>query len=227
MPGTPAALSGLQLADSVAVDPHKWLYAPLEAGCAFVRDPVALRNAFSYHPSYYNFEVEGHELLRHAAEMRGFRALKVWLALQHAGVSGYREMIRDDITLAAYLYDLARDRAEFEALTNHLSITTLRYVPRELQNSVDLRATNDYSNRLNQGLLTAIENSGEAFISSALVDGKYALRFCIVNLRASSADIEAMPPLVVKLGRRVHAELRGAKAIEQGVPRQRSLGGGG
>ena len=57
--GAPPDLNGLQSADSVAVDPHKWLYAPLEAGCALVRNPAALRNAFSYHPPYYNFEAEG------------------------------------------------------------------------------------------------------------------------------------------------------------------------
>jgi glutamate/tyrosine decarboxylase-like PLP-dependent enzyme len=108
--GTPPQLAGLQSADSVAVDPHKWLYAPLEAGCALVRNPSALRNAFSYHPSYYSFDGEGINYYDLGPQnSRGFRALKVWLALQQAGAAGYREMIRDDITLARYLYDLAVD----------------------------------------------------------------------------------------------------------------------
>ena len=68
--------------------------------------------------------------------------------------------------------------------------------------------TEDYLNRLNQNLLVAIEKSGEAFISNAVVAGKYALRFCIVNFRASTGDIEAMPQLVLRLGRQTHAELR-------------------
>jgi aromatic-L-amino-acid decarboxylase len=207
--GAPPALLGLQLADSVAVDPHKWLYAPLEAGCAMVRNPAALRNAFSYHPSYYNFDVEGTNYLDMGPQnSRGFRALKVWLALQQAGATGYREMIHDDITLARYLYDLALDHLELEAITNHLSITTLRYVPRELRASLGSPATEDYLNRLNQRLLTAIEESGEAFISNAVIAGKYALRFCIVNFRTSTVDIEAMPRLVVRLGKQVHAELQ-------------------
>ena len=106
--GAPADLEGLRLADSVAVDPHKWLYAPLEAGCALVRNPAALRNAFSYHPPYYSFEVEAMNYLDIGPQnSRGFRALKIWLALQHAGAAGYREMIQDDILLARYLYDLA------------------------------------------------------------------------------------------------------------------------
>jgi aromatic-L-amino-acid decarboxylase len=66
---------------------------------------------------------------------RGFRALKIWLALQHAGAAGYREMIQDDILLARHLYDLASDHPELEAITHSLSITTLRYVPQELRQS--------------------------------------------------------------------------------------------
>jgi glutamate/tyrosine decarboxylase-like PLP-dependent enzyme len=132
----------------------------------------------------------------------------VWLALQQAGATGYRETIQDDITLARYLYDLAQEHPELEALTHNLSITTLRYVPGELRASLGSDATEDYLNRLNQALLAAIENSGLAFISNALIAGKFALRFCIVNFRTSSSDIEAMPALVVELGRKVHAELQ-------------------
>lgn len=135
--GAPPELSGLEFADSVAVDPHKWLYAPLEAGCALVRDASALTNAFSWHPSYYSFEGEGLNYYDIGPQnSRGFRALKVWLALQQAGAAGYREMIRDDMTLARYLYDLAAAHPEMEALTNHLSITTLRYVPESLHRSL-------------------------------------------------------------------------------------------
>ncbi len=207
--GAPPDLRGLQLADSVAVDPHKWLYAPLEAGCALVRNPSALRNAFSFHPPYYNFEAEATNYFDMGPQnSRGFRALKVWLALQHAGAAGYREMIQDDITLARYLYELALEHTELEAITNHLSITTLRYVPGELRASLGSKSTEDYLNRLNQRLLTAIEKSGQAFISNAVIAGKYALRFCIVNFRASTGDIEAMPQLVAQLGRQVHAEMR-------------------
>jgi glutamate/tyrosine decarboxylase-like PLP-dependent enzyme len=191
----------------VALDPHKWLYAPLEAGCALVRDRSALTKAFSYHPPYYNFEGEGLNFYDLGPQnSRGFRALKVWLALQHAGAAGYREMIQDDIILARYLYDLAADHPELEAITHNLSITTLRYVPQELRASLGSKPVEDYLNSLNQRLLAAIEKSGEAFISNAVIAGKYALRFCIVNFRASSGDIEAMPELVVRLGRQAHAE---------------------
>src|SRR5215475_7235678 len=94
-------LRGLSQADSVAVDPHKWLYAPLEAGCALVRDPEILRAAFAYHPPYYHFK----ELVTNYVDYgpqnsRGFRALKVWLALKQVGAVGYRWMIADDIRLS-------------------------------------------------------------------------------------------------------------------------------
>ena len=218
--GAPPELEGLQSADSVAVDPHKWLYAPLEAGCALVRNPSALRNAFSYHPSYYSFEGEGINYYDIGPQnSRGFRALKVWLALQQAGAAGYREMIQDDITLARRLYDLAVDHPELEAITHHLSITTLRYVPPELRADLASEQTEEYLNELNRRLLEAIEKSGEAFISNAVIAGKYVLRFCIVNFRASACDIEAMPQLVARLGRRVHAELRSSTAnMSESVP---------
>jgi glutamate/tyrosine decarboxylase-like PLP-dependent enzyme len=205
--GAPAELKALQSADSVALDPHKWLYAPLEAGCALVRNRSALMKAFSYHPAYYNFEGEGLNYYDIGPQnSRGFRALKVWLALRHAGAAGYREMIQDDMILARYLYDLAADHPELEAITHHLSITTLRYVPQELRPSLGSKPVEDYLNQLNQRLLAAIERSGEAFISNAVIAGKYCLRFCIVNFRATSGDIEAMPQLVVRLGRQAHAE---------------------
>jgi glutamate/tyrosine decarboxylase-like PLP-dependent enzyme len=196
------------MADSVAVDPHKWLYAPLEAGCALVRDPAALRNAFSYHPPYYSFDVEAMNYFDIGPQnSRGFRALKVWLALQQAGAAGYREMIEDDMSLAQHLYNLAAEHPQLEAITHNLSITTLRYVPQELRARVGSGQTEAYLNRLNQLLLTKIENSGEVFCSNALVDGKYVLRFCVVNFRTSSDDIEAVPPLVARLGSQAHREL--------------------
>jgi aromatic-L-amino-acid decarboxylase len=216
-PGAPADLQGLQAADSVALDPHKWLYAPLEAGCALVRNSADLRNAFSYHPAYYNFEQEAINYFDLGPQnSRGFRALKVWLALQHAGAGGYRDMIRDDIALARYLYNLAADHPDLEAVTNHLSIATLRFVPRELRAGLGSEQTETYLHGLNQRLLTALERSGEAFCSNAVIDGKYVLRFCIVNFRSSAGDVEAIPPLIVRLGRQIHAELNAS--MDQDTP---------
>src|SRR6266851_4346935 len=102
----PADLSGIGLADSVTVDPHKWLYAPLEAGCALVRNSLALRETFSYHPPYYHFaeELSTIDYYEYGPQnSRGFRALSVWLALRQVGREGYVEMLSDDILLAQQL----------------------------------------------------------------------------------------------------------------------------
>src|SRR4030095_3047428 len=134
LPDTSAELRGLSEADSVAVDPHKWLYAPLEAGCALVRDPEKLREAFAYHPPYYHFGVEAINYLDYGPQnSRGFRALKVWLALQHVGRKGYEQMLSDDIQLSKDLYKFVEESPELEALTQSLSITTFRYVPVDLK----------------------------------------------------------------------------------------------
>jgi aromatic-L-amino-acid/L-tryptophan decarboxylase len=207
MPDAPEALAGMREADSVAVDPHKWLYAPLEAGCALVRDPEKLRDAFSYHPPYYQFGVEAINYFDLGPQnSRGFRALKVWLALQQVGRDGYVQMIGENIRLARELFRRVARRDELQAFTQSLSITTFRYAPPDLDRN-DLKAR-EYLDKLNRELLSRLQNGGEAYVSNALIDGKFVLRACIVNFRTSEADIEALPPLVVRLGKSIDAELR-------------------
>jgi len=207
LPDSSSNLRALSEADSVAVDPHKWLYAPLEAGCALVRDPEKLREAFAYHPPYYHFGVEAINYLDYGPQnSRGFRALKVWLALQQVGRKGYEQMLSDDIRLAKELYELVAKQPELEAFTHSLSITTFRYVPPDLKSGSE--KIEEYLNQLNTELLTRLQNSGEAYVSNAVIDGKFALRACIVNFRTSLADIEALPEIVLRIGRKVDTELR-------------------
>ncbi len=189
---------GTELADSVALDPHKWLYNPLEAGCTLVKDPGHLRAAFSTHPDYYNFDAqEGSRPVNFfeygLQNSRGFRALKVWLALQQAGRNGYREMIREDIRLAALLYQKADDHPELEAMTHNLSIATFRYVPEGMDTGS--------LNRLNESIVNALQRDGRVFVSNALVDGKYCLRACIVNFRTGEDDIDRVIGQAVEKGR--------------------------
>jgi len=207
LPDAPAEFSGLVEADSIAVDPHKWLYAPLEAGCALVRNRQMLRDAFAYHPPYYHFETEAINYYDLGPQnSRGFRALKVWLALQQAGRQGYMQTISDDIRLAADLYQLIAQSPQLEALTQSLSITTFRFVPRDLQTGGE--EIQQYLDQLNNELLTRVQNTGEAYLSNAIVRGRFALRACIVNFRTTQADIEALPPLVVRLGNAIDSEMR-------------------
>jgi aromatic-L-amino-acid/L-tryptophan decarboxylase len=202
VPEAPDDLRGLAAADSVAVDPHKWLYAPLEAGCVLVRNPRDLLNTFSYHPPYYNFNDEAINYFDFGPQnSRGFRALKVWLALRQAGRTGYQKMIGDDMRLARHLHKLLAAHPEFEVFTQNLSITTFRYVPASLRSGVGTEEAESMLNRINQELLNKIDESGAAFLSNAVIDGKYVLRACIVNFRTSLGDVEAIPELAARLGK--------------------------
>ena len=109
----------------------------MEAGCALVRDAEALRAAFAYHPPYYHFEERATNYVDYGPQnSRGFKALKVWLALQHAGADGYRRMISEDIALSRAMADMVRQSDELEFFTQGLSITTFRYVPPALRPTV-------------------------------------------------------------------------------------------
>jgi aromatic-L-amino-acid/L-tryptophan decarboxylase len=209
-PDAAALFNGLGEADSLAVDPHKWLYAPIEAGCTLVRDVSKLRDAFSYHPAYYHFGVEATNYFDLGPQnSRGFRALKVWLALQQVGREGYAQMISDDMRLSRAMYESVSKHPELEAMTQGLSIATFRYVPAGLDSADESVAK--YLNELNQELLTRLQQSGEAYLSNAVIGGKYALRACIVNFRTTLEDVEAVPDLVVRLGKQVDGELRATR----------------
>jgi glutamate/tyrosine decarboxylase-like PLP-dependent enzyme len=209
LPDAPEGFAGLPQADSIAVDPHKWLYAPLEAGCALVRDATKLRDAFAYHPPYYHFGDEATNYFDLGPQnSRGFRALKVWLALQQVGREGYVQMISDDIRLARALFDSVAGYPELRALTHSLSIATFRYVPTDLIPGSE--AVDAYLDDLNRALLTRLQSSGQAYLSNAIIEGRFALRACIVNFRTSLADVHALPPIVVALGRELDAASRPA-----------------
>jgi glutamate/tyrosine decarboxylase-like PLP-dependent enzyme len=206
-------LRALSLADSVAVDPHKWLYAPLEAGCALVRDAAALRGAFSYRPAYYHLDDEGINFVDYGPQnSRGFRALKVWLMLKQAGASGYRRMIADDIALSRTMARAVEREPELQLMTQGLSIATFRFVPSDLRSRTGEAGTEDYLNRLNQALLDAIQRGGEAFVSNAVIAGRYVLRACIVNFHTTREDAEAIPRIAIRVGRDIDARMRESAA---------------
>ena len=209
VPDAPDDLRALSLADSVAVDPHKWLYAPLEAGCALVRDPEALRAAFAYHPPYYHFDERATNYVDYGPQnSRGFRALKVWLALKQVGAREYRRMIGDDIRLSLALADAVGRHPELQLTTQALSITTFRVVPRDLQSQVGEPAVERHLDALNREVLDRLQRGGEVFVSNAVINGRYVLRACIVNFHTTRADVEAVPGIVAGVGRVVDAELR-------------------
>lgn len=214
--GIPAAVipelkdlfNGVEEADSIALDPHKWLYSPLEAGCTLVKNPKHLIDTYSSHPEYYNFSLteEGGALnfFEYGLQnSRGFRALKVWLALQQIGRDGYVKLIREDISLSKYFAELAEQHSELEPVTHNLSIATLRYIPQNLEVKGEKRA--EYLNTLNEALVNGLQAGGELFLSNAIIDEKYCMRACIVNFRTTKKDIEECIEIIVKKGRKLHS----------------------
>jgi aromatic-L-amino-acid decarboxylase len=217
-PHAPPDIFGMREADSLVIDAHKWLYMPLEAGCVLVRNPRLLYDAFCFQSPYYSLSGASSPGDPERADQplpfrdqgpqtsRGFRALKVWLALQHLGRAGYAARITEDIELARHLHALIARHPDLEACSQGLSITTFRYVPAELAaNAGEHRA---YLDDLNRELLTRLQDSGAAYPSHTTVRGAYVLRVCIVNFNTTLADIELLPALVADLGARIHAERR-------------------
>jgi len=195
-------ITGIKIADSIAVDPHKWLYAPLEAGCVLVKDPAKLTDTFSYRPVYYNFDNAELNYVDYGLQnSRGFRALKVWLILQQLGKNGYKQLIREDILLAKTAYEILAETSEIEVFSWHLSITTFRYVPNKLPAGLNKSDQPDYLNRLNKELVDTIQAEGKFFISHAMIHDTFVLRLCIVNFRTTLKDIQDLPAFILKKGR--------------------------
>jgi glutamate/tyrosine decarboxylase-like PLP-dependent enzyme len=201
----PEDLQGLREADSLSIDAHKWLFAPLEAGIALVRDRNLHRNTFSFTPSYYAFSKNDEEVTHFYNDgpqnSRCFRALKVWSILRSLGRQRYVEIVDENIRLARRLFDLAVETPGLEALTQSLSITTFRVAPAD-------RSPNDpYLDSLNRRTMELIQGGGEAHLSNAIVDGRFALRVCITNFRTRDSDMEAVPDIVLRAAARAAKDL--------------------
>jgi aromatic-L-amino-acid decarboxylase len=193
-PSAPDDLRALAEADSIALDPHKWLYQPAEVGCALVRSDQDLLDTFDFTPPYYRLGAdELHYYKRGPQNSRGFRALKVWLSLRQLGREGYAQLIEQDMALARELDAIVDASPDLERGPGELSISTFRYVPEGVASDEELNA-------LNTEILGRLQTGGEAFVSNALVDDRYWLRSCIVNFRTTRADLEALVALVQRLG---------------------------
>ena len=209
--------AGLQRADSVSLDPHKWLYVPVDAGCLLLRDDIAARAAFNTKDADY-IKVHGHmdeeafAFWDYGVELsRRFRALKVWLTLRYYGTRRLAAAITDDIALAQYLTEIVLGADDLELLAPaELSICCFRYVPAQLKarlsSGVDLPATNEELDRLNERIMSSVQTGGEAYLSNANVKGRFALRVCITNFRTTRADIERTVEIVREVGRKLSSE---------------------
>ncbi|HEX6536444.1 MAG TPA: aminotransferase class V-fold PLP-dependent enzyme [Gemmatimonadaceae bacterium] len=201
--------AGIERADSVALDAHKWLYTPHSSGVIVVRDMQSLADAFAIEPSYvYEDKAltgRGVDLYALGPQFsRGFHALKIWVSLLAHGWAAYERRIVHDVALARYLYERAAASPELEPLGRvpTLSIACFRYVPRELR---DDRSAEPYLNRLNERLMTELQLGGRVFPSNAMIDGRFALRACIVNFRTEAGEIDALIEQAIEKGRALHA----------------------
>jgi aromatic-L-amino-acid/L-tryptophan decarboxylase len=199
----PAKFAGLNQADSLSLDPHKWLYQPLDCGCILYRDAGAARRAFShtgdYAKSLVDDPVEGFVFFEETIELsRRFRALKLWLSLRYHGLANFRQAIRNDLAHAQLLAGLIANRPELELLAPvPLSAVCFRY---RLRGAV----TSD-SDALNQTILQRVSRRGKVFLSNATIHGSFALRACIVNHRTVPDDIEQVVSEVITVGRELSA----------------------
>ncbi|GAA3452744.1 pyridoxal phosphate-dependent decarboxylase family protein [Dactylosporangium matsuzakiense] len=178
------ARAGIARADSVGLDPHKWLYAPVGAGLVLLRDPAAARAAFSLVPDYLRTDgdvdgVGGPVWFSEIGfdQTRPFRALKVWMLLKHLGLDGYRARIEHDLAVAARIAERVAAAPELELLAHGLSVVCFR-----------VRADDDTNRRV----LRAVQLGGTAFLSGTTVGAAFALRACVVNPRSSPADADTL-----------------------------------
>lgn len=187
-----AALTEIARADSVAVDPHKWLYVPVEAGLVLVKDAAAMRDCFSLVPPYLRtdgnaYGVQGPPWFSEygVQQTRGFRALKVWMAVKYFGLDGYRALIEHDLAMARYLADRIRVLPSFEIREpTSLSIVCFRYAPARYEGNEETLT------RVNRAIVTALQLGGESFVSHTVIEERFWLRACIVNPLTSESDID-------------------------------------
>lgn len=203
--------AGIERADSIAFDPHKWLYTPHSGGCVLVRDLQHLADSFSATASYVLQDKETTGRGLDGGQLgpqfsRGFWALKIWVSLLAHGRSAYVRRISHDAALARYLGARAEERPDFElACPVGLSITCFRYVPVDLP---DVAGREEYLSLLNERVVTESQQEGRAFFSNAVLDGRYVLRTCIVNFRTEAEDLDAVLDVAAEIGARLDGELR-------------------
>jgi glutamate/tyrosine decarboxylase-like PLP-dependent enzyme len=188
-------LAGLARADSVAIDPHKWLYVPVDAGALLVREPGRLRDAFSLVPAYLRVEhdpagiSDAPWVSEYGPEQtRPFRALRVWAALKSTGRGGYRRLIDRDLDLAGTLAARVREHPALELDAAGLSVVCFHY-----------RAAED-PDRVQSDIAQRVALSGHSFVTTTELDGRTVLRACFINPLTTEADIRALVDIVASMG---------------------------
>jgi len=204
-------LRGIELADSIGFDPHKWLNTPQSSACLLVRDPAWLHASFDIDAAYVREDPELAGLGMNIGSIgpawsRSFMALKVWMSLAAHGLDAYARRISHDAELARYLAAEVERRRELELMSPvELSIACFRYAPPDLPHGEGRDA---YLDGLNERLMTAIRTDGRAYPSNAVLNGRYALRACVMSYRTEADDIDRLLDAACEVGARLDAQLR-------------------
>jgi glutamate/tyrosine decarboxylase-like PLP-dependent enzyme len=188
-------LTGINQADSITLDPHKWLAQSFDVGCLLVRDGRLLPETFGMRPDYLQDVLPGEGEVNYTdhgiALTRRFRALKIWLSVQVLGLDWFRQLADHSCKLAKYAQSVLESTGYFEILCpRRLSIVCFRYVDPNV----------DDLDQLNARLLDALKDTGRAFLSSTRLGGSFAIRMCFVNWRTTAADVDEIIDLLVRLG---------------------------
>jgi aromatic-L-amino-acid decarboxylase len=196
--------AGIEMADSVALDPHKWLYLPVDCGCVLYHNAATARAAFAAEAEYTR--VIGHDAEEafafwdYGPELsRRFRALKVWMLLRVVGVRALGEAIANDLACARHLEQLVHRSGDFEMLAPvELSIFCFRHLPDHLcdaLNTADPGHRSQIEEEIdgwNERLLVALQQDGSSYLSNALINGRFSLRGCVINYRTTPGDMEIL-----------------------------------
>jgi len=203
-PAVRTKMAAFAKADSIALDPHKWMYLPVDCGCVLFRDPAAARATFAHQAEYMRVmdsaPAESFAFWDHGPELsRRFRALKVWMLLRALGLAPLRAAVEKDLACAAALAEKVEASQDFERLAPvELSIVCFRHVPAQARRALDTASGAEregVERRLdawNERLLVALQRDGSSYMSNASVGGRFALRACIMNHRTTLADMDIL-----------------------------------
>jgi aromatic-L-amino-acid/L-tryptophan decarboxylase len=195
---------GMELADSISLDPHKWLYQPLDCGCLLYRSPEAAHRAFSHTGDYARTlsadPIEAFAFFEESIDLsRRFRALKLWLSLRYHGLAAFRESIARNLAQARRLELAIGREPQLEVLASvELSAVCFRHKGDGMQSDED-------RNRFNLALLKRVVERGRIYLSNASLRGKFCLRACIVNHRTTDADIDSIVPEVLAAAKEIQS----------------------
>lgn len=193
-------VKGLERADSVVFDLHKWMYLPFEIACTLVKDPVAHRAAFTKPAAYLatstrGFITNGLQFSETGYELsRGFKALKAWMCLKAYGMDRFAQAIEMNVAQARYLTELVENNSDLELCApTSLNIVTFRYRP--------ARVPPEHLDEMNQELLLRLQERGIAVPSGTTIRNQYVMRAAIVNHRTQFRDMDALVADVLRIGK--------------------------